>query len=49
MGDYSKGVDYRDGGEIEIDDPGKPLSLLDFWISEAKERGLVEPLSLIHI
>ena len=43
MGDYSKGVDYRDGGEIKIDDPGKPLSLLDSWISEAKERGLVEP------
>ena len=43
MGDYRKGVDYRDGGEIKIDDPGKPLSLLDSWISEAKERGLVEP------
>ena len=43
MGDYRKGVDYRDGGEIKIDDPGQPLSLLDSWISEAKERGLVEP------
>ena len=43
MGDYRKGVDYRDGGEIKIDDLGKPLSLLDSWISEAKERGLVEP------
>ena len=43
MGDYRKGVDYRDGGEIEIDDLGKPLSLLDSWISEAKEKGLVEP------
>ena len=43
MGDYRKGFDYRDGGEIKIDDPGQPLSLLDSWISEAKERGLVEP------
>ena len=32
MGDYRKGVDYRDGGEITIDDPGRPLSLLDEWI-----------------
>ena len=38
MGDYRKGVDYRDGGEITIDDPGNPLSLLEVWI-----------LSLIHI
>ena len=36
MGDYRKGVDYRDGGEIKIDDLVKPLSLLDSWISEAK-------------
>ena len=43
MGDYRRGVDYRDGGEIKIDDPGQPLSLLDSWISEARERGLVEP------
>ncbi|MGB1797477.1 MAG: pyridoxamine 5'-phosphate oxidase [Candidatus Thalassarchaeaceae archaeon] len=43
MGDYRRGVDYRDGGEIKIDDPSQPLSLLDSWISEAKERGLVEP------
>ena len=43
MGDYRKGVDYRDGGEITIDDPGRPLSLLDEWIEEARGRGLVEP------
>ena len=43
MGDYRRGVDYRDGGEVKIDDPSQPLSLLDSWISEAKERGLVEP------
>jgi pyridoxine/pyridoxamine 5'-phosphate oxidase len=43
MGDYRKGVDYRDGGEIKIADPSKPLSLLDEWIEEARGRGLVEP------
>ena len=43
MGDYRKGVDYRDGGEITIDDPGNPLSLLEVWIEEARGRGLVEP------
>ena len=35
--------DYRDGGEISIEDPGKPLSLLVKWIKEAKESGVVEP------
>ncbi|MBN28252.1 MAG: pyridoxamine 5'-phosphate oxidase [Euryarchaeota archaeon] len=35
--------DYRDGGEISIEDPGKPLSLLVKWINEAKESGVVEP------
>ena len=43
MGDYRKGVDYRDGGEIKIADPSRPLSLLDEWIEEARGRGLVEP------
>ena len=35
--------DYRDGGEISIEDQGKPLSLLVKWIKEAKESGVVEP------
>ncbi len=35
--------DYRDGGEISIEDPSKPLSLLDTWIEEARDKGLVEP------
>jgi len=36
-------IDYRDGGEISIDDPNEPLSLLSKWIQEAREKGVIEP------
>ena len=42
-GRLQEGRRLQGRGEIKIDDPGQPLSLLDSWISEAKERGLVEP------
>ena len=35
--------EYRDGGEIIVDDPNEPLNLLSKWIREAGERGIVEP------
>jgi|TARA_B100001996_G_scaffold47154_1_gene33863 pyridoxamine 5'-phosphate oxidase len=35
--------EYRDGGEIIVDDPNEPLDLLSKWIREAGERGIVEP------
>ena len=35
--------EYRDGGEIIVDDPNEPLNLLSKWIREAGERGVVEP------
>jgi len=34
---------YRDGGEIVVEDPNEPLKLLSSWIQEAREKGLVEP------
>jgi len=34
---------YRDGGEIVVEDPNEPLKLLSTWIQEAREKGLVEP------
>ncbi len=36
-------TDYRDGGEIVVEDPNEPLDLLSRWIQEARERELVEP------
>lgn len=36
-------IDYRDGGEISIEDPNEPLSLLSKWIQEAREKGVIEP------
>ena len=38
--------EYRDGGEISIDDLSEPLALLSVWLEEAKEIGLVEPNSM---
>ena len=35
--------EYRDGGEIVVEDPNEPLKLLSSWIQEAREKGLVEP------
>ena len=35
--------EYRDGGEIIVEDPNEPLHLLSIWIREARERGIVEP------
>ena len=35
--------EYRDGGEITVEDPNEPLGLLSSWIREARERGIVEP------
>ena len=35
--------EYRDGGEITVEDPNEPLELLSRWIREAGERGIVEP------
>lgn len=35
--------DYRDGGEISIEDPNDPLVLLSQWTQEAKEKGVIEP------
>ena len=35
--------EYRDGGEIAVEDPDEPLDLLSSWIREARERGIVEP------
>ena len=35
--------EYRDGGEITVEDPNAPLDLLSRWIQDAKERGIVEP------
>jgi pyridoxamine 5'-phosphate oxidase len=39
-------IEYRDGGEIIVEDSGEPLSLLSRWIQEARERGVVEPNSM---
>ena len=39
-------IDYRDGGEISIEDPNEPLSLLSKWIQEAREKGVIEPNSI---
>ena len=39
-------IEYRDGGEITVEDPKEPLSLLSRWIQEARERGVVEPNSM---
>ena len=36
-------IDYRDGGEISIEDPNEPLSLLSKWIQDAREKGVIEP------
>lgn len=38
--------EYRDGGEISIDDPNDPLDLLSKWIQEARENGVIEPNSM---
>ena len=35
--------DYRDGGEITINDPHNPLGLLADWVQEAKEGDVTEP------
>ncbi len=35
--------EYRDGGEIVVEDPNEPLKLLSSWIQEAREKGSVEP------
>ena len=34
--------EYRDGGEISIDDPQVPLGLLSEWLVAAKEAGEIE-------
>ena len=39
-------IEYRDGGEIIVEDSEAPLSLLSRWIQEARERGVVEPNSM---
>ena len=39
-------IEYRDGGEIIVEDSEEPLSLLSRWIQEARERGVVEPNSM---
>ncbi|MDP6870904.1 MAG: pyridoxamine 5'-phosphate oxidase [Candidatus Thalassarchaeaceae archaeon] len=38
--------EYRDGGEVIVEDPNEPLGLLSRWIREATERGVVEPNSM---
>jgi len=38
--------EYRDGGEISIEDRFEPLALLSRWIQEAEDQGLVEPNSM---
>jgi len=38
--------DYRDGGDISIEDPNDPLALLSEWIQEARENGVLEPNSM---
>ena len=38
--------EYRDGGEINLEDPNEPLELLSRWIQEAGEKGVVEPNSM---
>ena len=35
--------DYRDGGEITINDPHNPLGLLADWVQEAKKGDVTEP------
>ena len=39
-------TEYRDGGEINVEDPNDPLGLLSRWIQEAREKGIVEPNSM---
>ena len=38
--------EYRDGGEINLEDPNEPLELLSRWIQEASEKGVLEPNSM---
>ena len=38
--------EYRDGGEINLENPNEPLELLSRWIQEASEKGVVEPNSM---
>ncbi len=35
-------IEYRDGGEIIVEDPNEPLDLLSRWIQEAREKGVIE-------
>ena len=35
--------EYRDGGELSIEDTQNPLMLLSAWIAEAKDAGVTEP------
>ena len=35
-------TEYRDGGEIIVEDPNEPLDLLSRWIQEAREKGVIE-------
>ena len=35
--------EYRDGGEITIPDPARPLEVLSEWLEEAKSSGVTEP------
>ena len=39
-------TEYRDGGEINVEDPNDPLDLLSRWMHEAREKGVVEPNSM---
>jgi len=39
-------TEYRDGGEINVEDPNDPLELLSRWMQEAREKGVVEPNSM---
>jgi len=34
---------YRDGGNLEIPNPNKPLELLELWVNEAKQKGSAVP------
>ena len=36
-------IEYRDGGEIIFPEKNSPLSLLKLWISEAKDKNVIEP------
>ncbi|MBJ29307.1 MAG: pyridoxamine 5'-phosphate oxidase [Euryarchaeota archaeon] len=35
--------EYRDGGELSIEDTQNPLKLLSAWIADAKDAGVTEP------